>query len=731
MVEFIQHPVVQALAWALVHFVWQGAAIGLVSYAAFRLLRTSASARYAIGVGALVATLIAPAATFVILANEPAAPAQAGASMTGDLGLVIPAGPGTVLDVDLGAPAPRLRVEPDWLALAVLTWLGGVAFFSLRLVGGWIVARRFARRAVQPASDQIQTLARQLANRLAVRRAVAILQSGAVAVPVMLGWLKPTIVLPLAALSGLNPAQVEALLAHELAHVRRHDYLVNLLQSVAEALLFYHPAVWWLSRRVRAERELCCDDLAIGVCDRLVYATALTDLAAMASPRLALGATDGDLLSRVRRILGHHDDAPAVRDGVMPVLALALVAGIAVPAALASAIQAPAALSLDAQGIPAQASATAGVHPEDRAGARLEPGDSRELMAEPVGGLQQTASQTPPQTAQQQTERQKQIEEARRKLEEAQKELAQLQAKRAEELRLQASDQYQQTLDQNRKTLEQSQAARGAEIAAARRQFEDARKKFDAGLISESQLMEARAALAKAEAKGDATATIAAALDEARVKLDRSHVLIERGLMSPTQTAELEVTIKALAQRMADMTIDQKALAQAMESAQAAREKSLTDARQRSDLLAARLDGLDEKRLVESLQALRAGIDKTVTGSLPSLALQHVDPSSPVQAGDVLRMTINGEPDLPASYRVTGDGTIRLPFVGAIKVAGLNTAQVREAVGKQLSAKKLGSVDQVTVAVTRPGTIKNKTAGPEIIKQGSRPRERQNPTSVF
>ena len=99
----------------------------------------------------------------------------------------------------------------------------------------------------------------------------------------MVGWLNPVVLLPASALSGLTPTQIEALLAHELAHVRRHDYLVNLLQSVVETLLFYHPAVWWVSAHVRAEREHCCDDLAVAVCDRLVYVTALADLAAMTS----------------------------------------------------------------------------------------------------------------------------------------------------------------------------------------------------------------------------------------------------------------------------------------------------------------------------------------------------------------------------------------------------------------------------------------------------------------
>src|SRR5205085_4811162 len=106
--------------------------------------------------------------------------------------------------------------------------------------------------------------------------------------------------LPVAALANLSPAQAQAILAHELAHIRRHDFVVNLLQTIAETVLFYHPAIWWLSNRIRVEREHCCDDIAVDVCgDPLVYVEALTELASWAgsaSP-LAMAATAGSLLT--------------------------------------------------------------------------------------------------------------------------------------------------------------------------------------------------------------------------------------------------------------------------------------------------------------------------------------------------------------------------------------------------------------------------------------------------
>ena len=139
-------------------------------------------------------------------------------------------------------------------------------------------ARRTAGRATW------QRMATRLSRRLHIGRAITLLESALVDVPTVIGWLKPVVLLPASALAGLSPQQLEAILAHELAHIRRHDYLVNLLQTLVETVLFYHPAVWWLSRRIRIERENCCDDLAVSLCgDPVAYAQALADLEALRS----------------------------------------------------------------------------------------------------------------------------------------------------------------------------------------------------------------------------------------------------------------------------------------------------------------------------------------------------------------------------------------------------------------------------------------------------------------
>jgi beta-lactamase regulating signal transducer with metallopeptidase domain len=194
----------------------------------------------------------------------------------------------------------------DYFPLIVSVWLAGVSVLLVHSFRGWYHIRRLHKAALAWAPSSWQLPANRLAQRLALRKAVRVVEFSTVDVPTVLGWLRPVIILPVAAVAQLPPAQVEAILAHELAHVRRHDYLVNLLQRVAEAVLFYHPAIWWMSARVREEREHCCDDLAIDICgDRDNYAIALAELERQrtTAPVLGLAATDGPLLNRIRRIL--------------------------------------------------------------------------------------------------------------------------------------------------------------------------------------------------------------------------------------------------------------------------------------------------------------------------------------------------------------------------------------------------------------------------------------------
>ena len=182
--------------------------------------------------------------------------------------------------------------------------------------------RRDTRPLVCPWIDRLK-------ERMGIRRAVALLESARVEVPMVVGWLRPAILVPVAALSGLTAPELEAILAHELAHIRRHDYLVNLLQCVVEILMFYHPATWWITRVIRREREHCCDDMAVAACrDRLTYARALAAMEGLRVPAFSLSpaANGGNLLARVRRILKPQEES---MKPVRMLLGLAVVLAVA------------------------------------------------------------------------------------------------------------------------------------------------------------------------------------------------------------------------------------------------------------------------------------------------------------------------------------------------------------------------------------------------------------------
>jgi len=200
---------------------------------------------------------------------------------------------------------------PDFLAAPVLpwlvgAWLCGVALFSLRLAGGFLLLKRKWRTQSRIPADRVLVLCHQLQDQLGLTRAIRYLECGWLQTPAMIGWLRPVILLPVTALTGLSEAQLRAVIAHELAHIRRHDFFVNFLQVLIETLLFYHPAVWWLNRRIRAERELCCDEIAVSLTgDRLEYARTLARMAEWdKASSLAMAANRGSLSERILHILG-------------------------------------------------------------------------------------------------------------------------------------------------------------------------------------------------------------------------------------------------------------------------------------------------------------------------------------------------------------------------------------------------------------------------------------------
>jgi beta-lactamase regulating signal transducer with metallopeptidase domain/peptidoglycan/xylan/chitin deacetylase (PgdA/CDA1 family) len=355
----LAHPVFQTLGWTLLHFVWQGTALALLyAGASLMLRRATAHARYVAACACLAFMFALPAATFFLLNSSQATVAIGGRTFISRIE------PATSPDTTAGrlseqgqfSPAPALHVhDEEWasaplqrwaeervavaLPWLVVAWFAGALVLLLRLAGGWVLTERLRRKPATPlARDWRETLAR-LAQQLRVSRPVRLCQSALVEVPTVIGWLRPVILVPASALTNLSVPQLEALLAHELAHIRRHDYLVNFLQTVIEIALFYHPAVWWLSRRVRAEREHACDDLAVRVTgDVLVYARALAALETLRQQHngnartLALAANGGSLMQRIQRLIkvdaSSQGRAPLAAGCAVIILALAsIIAG--------------------------------------------------------------------------------------------------------------------------------------------------------------------------------------------------------------------------------------------------------------------------------------------------------------------------------------------------------------------------------------------------------------------
>ena len=289
----------QAVGWSLVHFLWIGAAIAAVLYACLPLLRT-ASMKYAAAVGALVLMTAAPIATFLFVSAHP------------DTTVTAPLLSRAVDSLQFAANSPALSLHSgnatrsvDWLSGVVWLWFTGVMVFSLRALGGWLMLEQMRRE--KTALDRgMRILCSNLQRTIGLTRTIEYFQSNLIDSPAVVGWIRPIVLIPMSTISGLSADQLEAVIVHELAHIKRFDGLVNLFQIAAEAVLFYHPAIWWVNRIIRAERENCCDDYAVAVCGSpFEYAKALTVMETWrTAPAMMLAANSGHLKARIGRLLG-------------------------------------------------------------------------------------------------------------------------------------------------------------------------------------------------------------------------------------------------------------------------------------------------------------------------------------------------------------------------------------------------------------------------------------------
>lgn len=360
---------VSQLGWVLLDFLWQGALIGCATALLLTALRNArAESRYLVACSGLLLCLAWPAAALVLrVAGD--------GETTGAAALPLASWLAAGAGAQDGGWSGRLQDSLSWIVGA---WAFCAAALALRMALGLLWVRKAANSRGGDAHWQARL--DKLAQGVGIDGAVRLRVVEGLASPVTAGWLKPVVLVPAALLTGMPAPLLEALLAHELAHVKRCDYLVNLAQSVIETLLFYHPAVWWISHRIRVEREHIADDLAassLGEPRRLALALSELEKLQFSHHHLAQAANGGDLMQRIKRLV--RPDTQALNwKAALPVLGLAA-------ACIAGCAQAPTARQ-DTAATPDVAAAPATTKPVAQFNSCAKPVYPAEALAKRVQG---------------------------------------------------------------------------------------------------------------------------------------------------------------------------------------------------------------------------------------------------------------------------------------------------------------------------------------------------------
>jgi beta-lactamase regulating signal transducer with metallopeptidase domain/beta-lactamase class D len=328
---------VHQIGWSLIHSLWQDALIGLLLAAIFKLLfRAKPQSRYFIACVALAAMIILPVFTTYVLHNRRTEPLD-----------IVVDDSAPVMSVDANFQNIRVigskringtqqinwtnrtftetwntseRVE-KFLPWLILLWLVGVFIYAIKLGGGLFCTANLRKLTANVSNPKLDNLVNELTSRLSIKRKIKICASSLINVPITIGWIYPLILIPPSSLVGLTPFQLQTIISHELIHIKRYDFLINFLQSVAETLLFYHPAAIWTSRKIREEREYVCDDLTLALCkDSVGYARALTKVARFQrqAEQLAVAATDGELKDRIYRLVSNSQNPGFSKKSILP-----------------------------------------------------------------------------------------------------------------------------------------------------------------------------------------------------------------------------------------------------------------------------------------------------------------------------------------------------------------------------------------------------------------------------
>lgn len=318
------------IGWTLVHFVWQGILTAIILIVVLRLLRRqSPNTRYMVSSFTLFILACTPIITYLVLLTITQTPNRTPQATEVTIEIpdgvnhpnaTVPVQDTAIPDSTLSTPETNESFRDAYLVLQqhlslqfkpylpglVYFWIFGVLIFSLWRFVGWLGLQRLKTVYVSPVSDAVYERFHQLMLYMQISQSVELLESSIAEVPLTMGWLKPVIIIPTSVITGLSPDQLDCIIAHELAHIRRYDYLVNLFQCAVETVFFFHPCVWWISNTIRSERELCCDEIASKVTGGVfTYVKALAKLEEMRFyfAQLAMAASAGNVLFRIRYLL--------------------------------------------------------------------------------------------------------------------------------------------------------------------------------------------------------------------------------------------------------------------------------------------------------------------------------------------------------------------------------------------------------------------------------------------
>ncbi|MEM1137571.1 MAG: M56 family metallopeptidase [Bacteroidota bacterium] len=328
--NILAYEIINALGWTILHALWQGILLAIViGLLMIFLNKSSAQLRYLVASTALVAMFFISIVTFFSLIPEHIKDKKATTIEYSNITPIsviiadIERGKGNIQDVKTAFVA----YFNNHLPLIVGLWIMGVLALTLKLLGGLAYVQRIKTYNVKKVENYWQERVSIIAEKLSIKRTVSLFESALVKVPIVIGHLKPIVLLPIGTFTGLSPDQLEAILAHELAHIARRDYIVNIIQSLIEVLFFYHPGIWWISAIIREEREHCCDDIAVALNkDSLTFAKALTELQEInwqiPSAALAVKGNKGKLLTRIERLLNHRSTGSTFKDGFITAIIL-------------------------------------------------------------------------------------------------------------------------------------------------------------------------------------------------------------------------------------------------------------------------------------------------------------------------------------------------------------------------------------------------------------------------